>query len=83
MTPLDISSLTAALLARLRDDSRTREAAISRSETINEAPSSCPWIGVYRTGVQYPIRLLGTAAGFRGMVIDLLIVVQASSTEMT
>lgn len=41
----------------------------------------CPWIGVYRQSVQYPIRVLGTPGGFRGQQVELVLVVQEQDSS--
>lgn len=81
MKPVNVAAVTEAIVGRLADDPRTSAVTISRSDYVNDGSSACPWIGVYRTGVQYPIRLLGTPAGFRGTIISLLLVVQQSSVQ--
>jgi hypothetical protein len=76
ITPIDVSAVTRALVAMLSADSRLEQATIERSAELNEIPGRCPWIGVYRSGVEYPLRTLGMGSGWRQQRLNLMVFVQ-------
>lgn len=81
--PINVSEITGAVFAMMNDDPWLieRRATVERSEVINEDENRTPWIGIYRTGVQYPSRTLGTGAGYRRQNVGLALIVQASHPD--
>lgn len=77
-TPANVAIVTGAIVERLVNDARLAEATVERSAELNEIPGRCPWIGVYRSGVEYPLRTLGMGSGWRQQRIDLMVFVQHS-----
>lgn len=78
ITPINVSTITAAVVTRLQVDTRLAECQIERSAELNDVPGRCPWIGVYRFGVKYPLRTLGLGAGQRYERVALAVFVQHS-----
>lgn len=79
MQPVNVASITEALKQNfIKSEVIPPEAQVTRAEEINELPSACPWIGIYRSAVQYPIRTLGGSSGFRNQRVELIVVVQES-----
>lgn len=78
ITPVNVALVTEAVVAQLKAADALQAVTVERAEAINEDASRCPWVGVYRTRIQYPSRTLGFGAGFRGQKIGLLIIAQQS-----
>lgn len=78
ITPINVSDITRKIAQRFKDDPKLVECAVERSAELNEIPTRCPWIGVYRSGVRYPLRTLGLTAGWRQQRIALMVFVQHS-----
>ena len=76
MNIVSVNAYTKAVVKQLRNHPLTQGIDISRSEEINTLPNRCPWIGVYRSGVQYPVRVLGNQGGSRYQYVDLILVCQ-------
>ena len=76
--PVNVSAITQAIEQMMLDETSLQSATVQRSSEINELPTLCPWIGIYREGVEYPLRTLGMGSGFRGQRIDLVVMVQHS-----
>lgn len=76
VTPINVSVITQAVVDQLKADTRLAAVTIERSEDRNLSPEDCPWIGVYRLGVQYPQRVLSGIGGAREQRIRLLMLVQ-------
>lgn len=74
--PVNVSVITEGIETLLMNDSSLQGATIERSAEINELPHLCPWIGIYRNGVEYPVRTLGMGNGFRGQRISLVVMCQ-------
>lgn len=74
--PLNISVITAGISALLTK--ALPQLTVERSAEVNELPHRCPWVGIYRSGVEYPLRTLGMGSGFRGQRINLVLMVQNS-----
>lgn len=75
LTPFNVSLVTAAVRDILLADPKIT-ATIQRSEEINQDPSMCPWIGIYRTRVAYPTRALGFGPGMRNQLIGIMLLLQ-------
>lgn len=76
--PSNVANVTAALVAALRQDNRFQSVAVSRAMEINEQPSACPWVGIYRGSQRFVPRTLGATSGFMNQQIDLIAVIQAA-----
>lgn len=74
--PLNVATVTQAVVDLLQADTRLAAVKVERSEDKNLSPDDCPWIGVYRLGVKYPQRTLTSAAGYRQQRVQLLLLVQ-------
>jgi hypothetical protein len=72
------SAVTQAILDQLQAESRLSAATVTRSAPLNEMPSACPWIGVYRSQQEFAPRTLGAYAGGMSHKLALVIVVQAA-----
>lgn len=81
ITPINVATVTDALMALLKDWPALENVNVLRSEEINETPGECPWVGVYRENVDYPIRTIGFGSGMRDQKISLVIVAQESDGE--
>lgn len=77
ITPVNVSDATKAV-ERAFKDGCDETCTIERAEPINEQPSRCPWVGIYRTGVRYPSRALTGRSGYRQQRIGLAIIAQQS-----
>jgi hypothetical protein len=75
---VNTATITQGVVDQLKNDTRLAGVEISRSQEIGSDPSSCPWIGVYRLGVKFPIRTLGSA-GIRGQRVTIVIVLQQAN----
>ena len=58
------------------NDALLKDVTVTRSEEINKIPGNCPWIGIYRSRVTYPTRVLGYGPGMRDQRVNLIILVQ-------
>ncbi|CAB4165480.1 hypothetical protein UFOVP820_54 [uncultured Caudovirales phage] len=77
VNPADVSRALSELL--LEDNNLSAQGiALVRSDVINETPSMCPWVGVYRSLVQFQPRTIGAGSGAMNQLIDMLIVAQHS-----
>lgn len=74
--PVNVAAITEKIVEILKDYPALQDATIERSEEVNEIPGRCPWISVYRSGVEYPLRTLGLGAGFRRQRIEFIIYAQ-------
>jgi hypothetical protein len=81
MQVTSVSDITAAVKATLNNHPLTTEVLVEDSEIINAVAAKCPWIGIYRSRVQYPIRTLGNQAQSRYQNSDLILVCQATSLD--
>ena len=80
--PVSVSTVTKAVERRLQLDERLADVNIERSAEINEIPSRCPWVGVYRAECAFPHRALGTGiTGWRGQRVNVAILVQDSDPK--
>lgn len=81
-TAVNVAEVSKSLVAMLKEDigMSTLNTAVSRSEVINEDPGMCPWVGVYRSLVQFQPRTLGTGSlgGSMLQLIDMVMVAQQS-----
>lgn len=79
---INVAEVSKALVAMLTEDAGMSDlnTAVSRSEVINEDPGMCPWVGVYRSLVQFQPRTLGTGSlgGSMLQLIDMVLVAQQS-----
>lgn len=81
IVPTNVGRVVEALVRQFKEDFELSklQPTIERSGR-NEDPDACPWISVYRFGVQYPPRAMGGGGGgFRYQNIQLAVVCQASS----
>lgn len=70
-TPVNVAEITEALRAQIDDAPGIEDATVERAEALPTSASRCPWVGVYRTRAQLPVRTLGVGSGFRGHTIEL------------
>lgn len=77
---VNAASVSKAIVSLLSEDNdiAASGASVSRSDVINETPSLCPWIGVYRALVQFEPRTLGAGSGAMVQLVDMVVVVQQS-----
>lgn len=73
-----IAAVTQALQALLSEEQRLAAANVTRAAPLNEMPSACPWIGVYRSSQELAPRTLGAYAGGMSHTMQLIVVVQAA-----
>ena len=78
IAPVNVSSITETLVATLQKFPALEGVRIERSEDADADPNSGAYVGVYRMGVQYPIRAMGMGGGFRDQRIRMLILARAS-----
>lgn len=83
ITPVNASEVTQAVEAMFKDDSvlMSLNCMIERAEPVNEQPSRCPWLGIYRTGVQLPSRTLGMGSGYRYQRVGFAVIAQQTHPE--
>lgn len=79
ITPVSVSTITRAVAERLLADARLKDVRVQRSEEMNETPSLCPWVGIYRAECAFPPRVLGHGiAGLRGQRVNVILLAQES-----
>lgn len=78
ITPVNVSTITSAIESLLTNHNDLQDVLVERSTEINELPHRCPWVGIYRSGVEYPLRTLGMGSGFRGQRISFVLMAQHS-----
>lgn len=78
IAPVNVSDITATVVETLRKFPALEGCRIERSEEPDNDPNSGTYVGVYRVGVQYPIRALGMGGGFRDQRVRMLIIARAS-----
>lgn len=76
ITPTDVSEITKRIQEILQDHPDLQECIVERSAEVNEIPGRCPWLCIYRLGVEYPIRTLGLGNGFRQQRVELMLYAQ-------
>lgn len=76
VTPVNVATVTAALVEMIKD--ALPNIAVERSAPVNETPSSCPWVCVYRGSVEFKPGPLGFGNGYRLQEIKLVVLVQQS-----
>jgi len=84
ITPINASAVTQAIEAMLTGDPTLNTLSnlqVERSEPLNDQPSRCPWLGIYRTGVQLPSHTLGMGSGYRLQQVGFAIFAQQSHPE--
>lgn len=83
MTPVNVSDITKNCEERLQNAIQFEDVQLTvmRSEEINDLPRACPWVGIYVEGVDYPVKTIGRAAGFRGEAVRLVFVIQEMSNQ--
>jgi len=77
---LNVATITAALHAQLVAALGSTY-QVERAEYINDDPSRCPWVGVYRGGLQLDPQTLGRGSNRWRAQVDLKVVVQAESID--
>lgn len=75
----NVATVTRALVEQLQENVALAalNPRVERSGK-NDDPNLCPWIGVYRFGVQFPVLTLGMGTGFRNQEIRLALAIQQS-----
>lgn len=76
ITPINVATISAKIVDILRDHEGLQDATVERSEEVNEIPGRCPWVCVYRAGVDYPSRTLGLGTGYRLQRIEFIVYAQ-------
>jgi len=78
----DVSRVTRAIQQALTewDALADKPVEITRAAERNTDPNRCPWVGIYRTGVDYgeAPRVMGLGSGYRRQRMDFAVVVQAA-----
>lgn len=74
ITPVNVAKVTTAVVAMLKD--ALTNVAVERSAAVNETPSNCPWVCVYRGSVDYEPGPLGFGNGYRLQKIKLVVLAQ-------
>lgn len=71
--PTDVSEITRAIEAMLLEHPQIGNlgTAIERSAEPPEQPGTEGWIGIFKTGIEYPSRTLGMGSGFRQQRIGI------------
>lgn len=76
-----VSDMTKAIETAFRTDPTFNAWVIERSEYVNENPSLCPWLGIYRAGIDYSPETLGNGPDYWTGEATIRLVVQASDYE--
>ena len=79
VTSKDVSSITKALEELLVNDQDLEHVTVCRAEPMNEDPSNCPWVGIYRRDIEFNPRTLGMGSGHRDYRGNIVLIVQTSS----
>jgi hypothetical protein len=72
------SDISKAIEEAFRADPTFNEYVIERSEYVNENPSLCPWMGIYRGGIDYSPETLGDGPDYWTGSMVMRLIVQAS-----
>ena len=72
------SDISKAIEEAFRADPTFNEYVIERSEYVNENPSLCPWLGIYRGGIDYAPETLGDGPEYWTGEMVMRLIVQAS-----
>ena len=78
IAPINVSDITQRIVEILRKFPDLEGARIERSEDPDNDPNSGHYVGVYRIGVQYPIRAMGHSGGFRDQRVRMMVIARAS-----
>lgn len=81
LVPVDVSAITRGVETLLKGDIELLGANVERCAEINKDPALCPWIGIYKSMIEYPHRGMGAPdniAGLRSQETSLLLIVQHS-----
>jgi hypothetical protein len=78
IAPVNVSDITLTIVETLRKFPALEGARIERSEDPDNDPNSGAYVGVYRTGVRYPIRAMGYGGGLRDQRVGMMIIARAS-----
>lgn len=80
---LDFSTITASLQATFEADADLTAAGfkIERADYVNMDPNRAPWLGIYRTRIQYNPRTLGRGPNAWQGVLTLRLLIQATHLE--
>lgn len=82
MIPLQANAITKAVQKMLKADPRLENiTTIERSPLLNEDPSKCPWIGIYRDESTFEVRTLGLGPGARRQQTRIVLVLQVSNAN--
>jgi len=79
LTIVSVAEITKAVQQQLTGHPLMNGVSVTRSEQITNNASECPWIGIYRARVQYPIRVLGNMGQGRYQRSNLVLVCQETS----
>ena len=82
MRPVEASKITSAIQRMLTADARlAAEVDVARSPLLNEDPSACPWVGIYRSNSQFDVRTLGFGAGARYQRTELILICMVADSN--
>ena len=81
ITVLKASDVTAAIGRMMEGDPRMYGVSITRAQEVNERPSGCPWVGIYRTSQQFTPRTLGAGTGAMNHELTMVVVLQAAGGQ--
>ena len=76
---LKVNTITKAVVTAFQNDPEFSKFTIERSEFVNENPSVCPWIGIYRGGIDYDPETLGQGPDYWTGIMTLRLIVQAAN----
>jgi len=78
---IKVNTITKAVETMFRTDPEFNTFTIERSDWVNENPSVCPWLGIYRGNIDYNPETLGNGPDYWTGLMTLRLVVQAANYE--
>lgn len=78
---IKVNTITQAVEEMFNTDPEFNRFTIERSDWVNENPSVCPWIGIYRGDMQYNPETLGDGPDYWTGLMNLRLVVQSANYE--
>lgn len=78
---VNVGLVVDALEQQLREWPTLSNATIEDSEPVNENPDRCPWVGLYRSQISFPVRTLGMGSGYRRQRISLIVAMNETSSQ--
>lgn len=78
---IDAATISRAVETAFKADPAFNAFTVERSEWVNENPSRCPWLGIYRGGMDYSPETLGNGPDYWTGAMTLRLMVQAANYE--